>query len=79
MLVFLQELTERVGGFVLASVADQIQRLIFAQWALIVRASGAFHDGGDARRIRQRYQVRKWRKVLVYLGDGVLDQGPPRC
>jgi len=78
MLVFFQELANRPDGLVLAGIADQIQRFIFAQRALFVRDSGAFHDGADAGGIGQRYHLRKRRDVLVYRAYGILARSRPR-
>src|SRR5208337_1028133 len=77
MLVFLQELANRLDRLMLAGIADQIQRFIFAQRALFVRDSCARHDRGDAGRIGQGYQVGKRREVLIYRAYGIPDQSPP--
>lgn len=75
ILVFFQELANWLDGLMLAGIADQIQCFIFAQRALFVWGSGAFHDGADAGRIGQRYEMGKGRKVLIYPAQGIPDRG----
>jgi len=77
MLVFFQEFANRLDGLILAGIAYQIQRFIFAQRMPFVWDSGAFHDRGDTGRICQGHQVRKRREVLIHPAYETLDRGPP--